>query len=774
MEAANLNKDPPPSATTRPGELILQNGRQAGARRPLCSPITFIGRTQDCDIRLNVDGVDPLHCLVVLGPDGVRLRDLNNVHGTFVNGVRAENTLLRHGDLLKIGPFQFRVELNLAPSCPAEIDENSLKEHREAVRIQAAAIAAQQAALEEEETRLAQRRSDLQQQEEQLAARLAEKQRQVQLWSEYTHAEREALRKEKIDQETLRAKLDQELLQAKQELSADHDKLAQERQRINNVYQRLRQRWQRQWSAEKEKYRNQALKLQADAMTLHERQNALLAKEASLKQDILHFNAQRELGARQLQEGRAALKTAQEGWRRRRSREILVLKGMRRQADGALIKLKQARRLLVEEKQAWDKQFDFLQKELHGLNNRILHQRLRVQEQTEEIARLDALLRNRQLQINQLPKLATEIASSEIEPQMNTDEHRGEIWAHLGSSVLICGQPPAPATDPQRRFDGLDHMASELADQRAHLIEQYQRLAEIQDVWQRQRDQAAAELETLAHRLLAREQSLDQRDQQTAALEATNQQRQQEIDTIRHEIQLCRAQLTTRAQIFEKDHQEQMLALRQKETQLQEQLAGLEQLRNRWNQRRQQTIDQLRSKRAALEEQHKETHKRRVALFERNQQIEEEKRIFADKALALEQYRQEVFCRAKDAAAQRRVERLRRRWLTLNAALIRTAKAEREAARKDLLELDSQRAELMNSMNQLAQDESVAAEKQALLEEGEAVFKSRQLELEEQVGKLESQRQHSQEKSLRLQDEIDALAKAVYEEADAPAVAKAA
>src|SRR5262249_35897703 len=153
------------SATAGPGELVLQNGRQAGARRPLSTPTTFIGRTEDCDIRLNVDGVDPLHCLLVPGPDGVRLRALNSVHGIWVNGVRAETALLRHGDLLKVGPFQFRVELNLAPSCAAAMDEYSVEEQRQAVRIQAAAIAAQQAALEEEEMRLAQRRSDMQQQE---------------------------------------------------------------------------------------------------------------------------------------------------------------------------------------------------------------------------------------------------------------------------------------------------------------------------------------------------------------------------------------------------------------------------------------------------------------------------------------------------------------------------------------------------------------------------------------------------------------------------------
>ncbi len=54
------------------GELILQNGRHSGSSRPLGVPLTFIGRASGCDIRLNVEGVDPLHCLLVQVPRGWR------------------------------------------------------------------------------------------------------------------------------------------------------------------------------------------------------------------------------------------------------------------------------------------------------------------------------------------------------------------------------------------------------------------------------------------------------------------------------------------------------------------------------------------------------------------------------------------------------------------------------------------------------------------------------------------------------------------------------
>jgi pSer/pThr/pTyr-binding forkhead associated (FHA) protein len=768
MNTGNLPREPLPSATTGFGELVLQNGRQAGARRPLGMPATVVGRTEGCDVRLNVDGVDPLHCLLVFFNGGVQLRDLNSLHGTYVNGSRVQNVTLQQGDLLKVGPFQFRVELSIAVPEPLAQLENSIEEDRSAMRIQIAAVAAQQIALEEEEAHLQQRSSELQKQEEQLAAHLAEKQRQVQLWSEYTKAERENLRKEKIEQEKRMDALEQEMLQAKQDVNNDHQKLTQERQRVNKVYQRLRQRWQHQWAAEKEKHLKEGKRLLAEAIVLQERDQALSVREAALTQETLRFNTERELGVRQLHEGRDALTKAQEIWRRRRSQEFTVLKEMHRKAEDTQAKVEQARRLLVDEKGAWDKQLHSLQKELHGINNRIVHQRYRVQEQGAELARLDAILRERQLLVGSLPKVATEVVPGD---EKNLPECEVVVVADDGPPTVVA---PAPHEDLQRRLDGLDQLASELADQRCHLLEQYQLLAEIQTAWQGQRDQASADLEMLAQRLLLQEQALAQRDQQAAADEELLRQRQHDLEIVRQEIHVWRAQLKTRETTFEQEHQVQMATLVQKEALLQEQLTTLTQLRQRWNQRRQQELDQLRANRIMLDEQQAETHQRRATMFEKGQQIDEEKRILAEKSLALEQYRQEVFFRAKDPTAQRRVERLRRRWLTLNSALIRNAKAEREAAKKELAQLEAQRTELLATRSQFAEDQTAIAEKETSLEEREVILRSRQAHLEEELIKLESRREHSQQQQLRMQDQIDTLAKAVYDDEDMPAIDQAA
>jgi hypothetical protein len=748
MDADSLHKTPVLAA---PGELVLQNGRQAGVRRPLGMPTTFIGRTQGCDIRLNVEGVDPMHCLLVVGVDGLRVRDLNSVQGTFVNGTRADNALLQHGDLLKVGPFQFRVELT--PPAPAPAVAQEPDDMREALRVQAAAIAAQQAALEEEEARLNQRRGDLQQQEEQLAAHLAEKQHQIERWSKHTETERELLRKEKIEHEKRMDWLEQELLQAKLETTNDHAKLTQERQRIGKVYQRLRQRWQKQWSAEKEKYQKLARKMQAEADALEERERSLRGRESAHVEEVLRFNTERELGIRELKDGRAALGQDQERWRRRRSHEMLALKGIQRRSGEAQSKLHKAWQLLVDQKNAWDRQVQTLQKELHGVNNRIFHQRNRIQEQASEIAGLDAILSKRK----------AEVAGAEVavaEPVASSEP------------VAAAAQPADDAL--RRRCEDLDRLASDLADQRLHLLEQYTRLAEIQDDWQQRRAQAAADLEALAQQLIVQDQHLQWRAQAATATDAALQQRQQESDAIRQELHVWRAKLKTSEQLLKEEHDRQLVALRQREALLREQLAAIADLRQRWSQRRQSELEQARTRNRTLDEEKSQAQQRRVALFEERQQLEEGQRILAGKALALEQYRQEVFQRVKDPAAERRIERLRRRWLSLNGALIRSAKTERDAARKELQHLEAQRQKLHEAQAQLMDTATAADDRSVQLDEREVVLKTRLLQAEQELENLHAQRRQAEESHLRIQDEVETLAKAVYEDPDEKSIDQAA
>src|SRR5688572_23060165 len=95
----------------RNGELVALTGRQKGLRRALCSPLTFVGRAAVCDIRLNVPGIDPFHCLFVHVPTGLMVRDLNSSTGTLINGERVTQVTVHDGDTLAIGGLQFLIRL---------------------------------------------------------------------------------------------------------------------------------------------------------------------------------------------------------------------------------------------------------------------------------------------------------------------------------------------------------------------------------------------------------------------------------------------------------------------------------------------------------------------------------------------------------------------------------------------------------------------------------------------------------------------------------------
>src|SRR5947209_363221 len=149
----------PPAPALTAGELVVRNGRFAGARRPLTAPLTLLGRSAGCDIRLNVDDVPPLHCAILQTLGGLVLRDFDSGSGTFVNGQRVNACLLADGDTITVGPFEFCVSWQAAAGSPPLPESASQQAEAEALRVQAAAVAAQQAALFEEENRLQQRRT---------------------------------------------------------------------------------------------------------------------------------------------------------------------------------------------------------------------------------------------------------------------------------------------------------------------------------------------------------------------------------------------------------------------------------------------------------------------------------------------------------------------------------------------------------------------------------------------------------------------------------------
>lgn len=82
----------------------------------LPSTVTFIGRRQDCDFCIPLTVVSRRHCEINLDSGKITVRDLASRNGTLVNGEPIEEAQVKAGDILKIGPVEFVVQVDGVPA----------------------------------------------------------------------------------------------------------------------------------------------------------------------------------------------------------------------------------------------------------------------------------------------------------------------------------------------------------------------------------------------------------------------------------------------------------------------------------------------------------------------------------------------------------------------------------------------------------------------------------------------------------------------------------
>ncbi len=86
--------------------LIVQRGADAGSRFLLDHDSSVAGRRADSDIFLDDISVSRRHVGFERGPDGVRVKDLGSLNGTYVNRELVDEALLQPGDEVQIGKFR--------------------------------------------------------------------------------------------------------------------------------------------------------------------------------------------------------------------------------------------------------------------------------------------------------------------------------------------------------------------------------------------------------------------------------------------------------------------------------------------------------------------------------------------------------------------------------------------------------------------------------------------------------------------------------------------
>jgi pSer/pThr/pTyr-binding forkhead associated (FHA) protein len=743
-------KNTPPADT---GELIVQNGRLSGTHRPLTLPLTLIGRAAGCDVRLNVDGIEALHCALVQdAAGGLNLRHLGSSE-TLVNGKEFDGGALKEGDTLTIGPFHFEVRLppEGADTAKGKFLREQLEEverEREALRVQAAAVVAQQAALTETEVKLDQRRVALERQEQQLASHLEEKRQNLLALQNRVREDRDVFQGERKAQEEKIARQRRDLEKKRKEAEALQQKGEQERRRLVELRRRLKKRWHQQLDAEKAALSRREAELTGRQHSLEKEREQFEQEKVAQGQAWLQQNGQVELARRELQFVTNQLRQQQQQWHERQAREQGELRRAAAEMRDRAEVLADAEQDLADQQRHGERLRQALHQETEGLENRIRNQRRKIEEQAQLLRCLEGTVKERGQ-----PDEKSPLPLVPVPPGV------------VPNGSLEAGKAQESFTELfEERLAGVEQLAGTVADQRLHLAEQFERLAWLQLGWAQDREEAVAGLEVLGARLLAREQTLDQREEGLRASECLIVQNLKEAQKAREHLEGWLARLSAREATWEGERERLLIQVQAREEAAQKQLAALLELRRRWSQRRRQEVKQVRGRLARFLETRKQYAKLWEDCFRRRAVLEREQRAVAEQALALEQYRLECLGQAPDsAAADKRLEQFRRRWASLSAAAQRNLARDRQALHREAARQHHRLRLEQRMAHDLTKREEALSGELAGWEQQQALNESAQNRLRQELQSLQAQRDQYERELQQLREELERVARLLIE-----------
>jgi len=91
--------------------------KKSGKRKAidLETAVTVIGRRPECDVRIPLMQVSRKHCRILQQDNRTIVQDLGSVNGTYINNERVMEAVLRAGDRLSVGTFDFTVQIDGVP-----------------------------------------------------------------------------------------------------------------------------------------------------------------------------------------------------------------------------------------------------------------------------------------------------------------------------------------------------------------------------------------------------------------------------------------------------------------------------------------------------------------------------------------------------------------------------------------------------------------------------------------------------------------------------------
>ncbi len=101
-------------------KLVVLTAGMTGRIHELKVEKTTVGRLEDNAFQIAEPSVSSHHCEILLRSGEVLVRDLNSTNGTYINGEKVTESVLKPGQTLRLGQIELRLEPEGAgPSSPA-------------------------------------------------------------------------------------------------------------------------------------------------------------------------------------------------------------------------------------------------------------------------------------------------------------------------------------------------------------------------------------------------------------------------------------------------------------------------------------------------------------------------------------------------------------------------------------------------------------------------------------------------------------------------------
>jgi pSer/pThr/pTyr-binding forkhead associated (FHA) protein len=100
-------------------KLVVLSAGMTGRTQELKVDKTTIGRVEDNTFQIAEPSVSSHHCEVLLRGSEVVVVDLNSTNGTFINGEKVTEKVIKPGQILRLGQIELRLETD-TPAAPAK------------------------------------------------------------------------------------------------------------------------------------------------------------------------------------------------------------------------------------------------------------------------------------------------------------------------------------------------------------------------------------------------------------------------------------------------------------------------------------------------------------------------------------------------------------------------------------------------------------------------------------------------------------------------------